>query len=460
MEIQQRANGVWSTRWTFILAATGSAVGLGNIWKFPYIAGENGGAAFVLVYLACIALVGIPIMIAEVMLGRRGRMSPINSMLHLAKESGVSRWWSSIGWAGILAGVFILSFYSAVAGWALHYIFLSVNGGLQGMTAEASGAEFTHLLANTEALVGWHTLFMAMTLGIVSAGVVKGLGRAVTVMMPVLFALLIVLAIYSAIVGDFAAGWHFLFDFNASKLEWNSVLTALGHAFFTLSLGMGAIMAYGAYMPDNTPDNKTSVGRTVLTVAILDTLVALVAGLVIFPIVFASPDIEPSAGPGLLFVSLPVAFGSMVGGQVFAVVFFTLITLAALSSAISILEPTVAWLVESKRCSRARAVWCLGALIWLVGLGAVFSFNIWEDVKLYGMTFFDVLDFLTAKIMLPLGGLLIALFVGWRMNSSAIVEELGSIQQGAYKYWLRILRYVSPLLVAIVFVMSLLDKFS
>jgi NSS family neurotransmitter:Na+ symporter len=451
---------MWATRWTFIFAATGSAVGLGNIWKFPYIAGENGGGAFVLVYLACIALIGVPIMMAETLLGRRGRMSPINSMLYLARESNASRWWSGIGWSGILAGVFILSFYSVIAGWALHYLFLSASGELRSVTAEASGAAFSSLLENTSALIAWHTVFMLLTLGIVIAGVVKGLGRAVSVMMPLLFLLLLVMLVYSALLGDFAAGWNFLFAFNASDLEWDSVLVALGHAFFTLSLGMGAIMAYGAYMPSDSPERSISLGRTVLTVAILDTVVALVAGLVIFPIVFASVSIEPSAGPGLLFVSLPVAFASMLGGQLFSVIFFALIALAALSSAISIVEPTVAWLVENRRCSRAKVVLYLGALVWLVGLGTVFSFNDWKDITFYGMTFFDGLDFLTANIMLPLGGFFIAIFVGWFMKKEAIIDELGVIDRGANKYWLRILRYVSPVLVAIVFVMSLSDKFS
>ncbi len=457
MELQQRVNGIWHARWVFVLAATGSAVGLGNIWKFPYITGENGGGAFVLVYLFCIALIGIPIMIAEVLLGRRGRMSPINSMLYLARESGVSSWWSGIGLLGMLAGIFILSFYSVIAGWSLHYILLSLGGDLYQISADASGSIFSDLLANTSALIAGHTVFMLMTVGIVMAGVIKGLGRAITIMMPLLFALLLIMLVYSAILGDFAAGWNFLFAFNASNLEWESVLAALGHAFFTLSLGMGAIMAYGAYMPEQ---KKASIGNTVVTIAVLDTVVALVAGLVIFPIVFANPAIEPGAGPGLLFVSLPVAFGSMFAGQLFALVFFALITLAALSSAISILEPTVAWLVETRQVKRGHVTIALGALIWFVGLGTVFSFNHWADIKLWGLTFFDSLDFLTANIMLPLGGLFISLFVGWRMNKDALEEELGSIEQPPYKYWIRILRYVSPVLVAVVFIMSLIDKLS
>lgn len=454
MNIQQKVNGVWRTRWTFILAATGSAVGLGNIWKFPYITGENGGGAFVLVYLACIALIGIPIMIAEVMLGRRGRMSPINSMLYLARESNVSRGWSLIGWSGTLAGVFILSFYSVIAGWSMHYMALAAGGDFQQITGDGAGTLFSGLLADVTSLVTWHTVFMLVTLFIVMAGVVKGLGKAISIMMPLLFVILLVMMGYSFVEGNFAAGLNFLFAFDESKLEWNSVLIAMGHAFFTLSLGMGAIMAYGAYMPEE----KVSIGNTVIVVALLDTLVALVAGLVIFPIVFANPGIEPSAGPGLLFVSLPIAFGNMAGGQVFGFMFFLLVALAALSSAISIIEPTVAWLVESRIASRIKSTLGLGFVIWFVGLGTVLSFNNWADYTLFGRTFFDTLDFLTANIMLPLGGLLIAVFVGWRMRASVLVEELGPIDQGGYKYWLRILRYVSPVLLAIVFVMPLVEK--
>jgi len=451
MNVQQKVNGVWGSRWVFILAATGSAVGLGNIWKFPYITGENGGGAFVLVYLACIALIGVPIMIAEVMLGRRGRMSPINSMLLLARESNASQWWASVGWFGTLAGIFILSFYSVIAGWALQYMSLSAGGEFNQITGEASGAAFSGLLADVGSLVTWHTVFMVLTLLIVMAGVVKGLGKAISVIMPLLLILLLVMLGYSITEGNFAAGWDFLFAFDASKLEWNSVLVALGHAFFTLSLGMGAIMAYGSYMPEE----KVSIGNTVIIIAVLDTLIALIAGLVIFPIVFANPAIEPGAGPGLLFVSLPVAFGNMAGGQLFGFMFFALVALAALSSAISIIEPTVAWLVESRMASRIKATLGLGFAIWFVGLGTVFSFNHWADYTLFGKTFFDSLDYLTANVMLPLGGLLIAIFVGWFMNAGAIVEELGPIDQGGYKYWLRILRYVSPVLLAIVFVMSL-----
>ncbi|MGH1441558.1 MAG: sodium-dependent transporter [Cellvibrionaceae bacterium] len=475
MHQKQGVHGRWRHRWTFILAAVGSAVGLGNIWKFPYIAGENGGGAFVLVYLACIALIGIPIMIAEVLLGRRGRMSPINSMLYLAKSSRCSHWWSGVGYSGALAGLFILSFYSVVAGWAFHYFILAVSGELANIDGENSGVLFTSLLKNIGTLTLWHTVFLSITLCVVAAGVVKGLGMVARYVMPLLFALLVVLVFYSAIVGEFGSALGFLFSFDTTKLTWSGVLVALGHAFFTLSLGMGAIMAYGAYMPtraadtgesvlgegvsgEGTSERQVSLAKTVFTIAMLDTLVAILAGLVIFPIVFASPSIEPSAGPGLLFVSLPVAFGGMAAGSLFASVFFFLVIIAAVSSAISMIEPTVAWLVEEKQHSRMKTTLLLGMLVWFVGLGTVFSFNIAENFTLFGNTFFGLLDFLTANIMLPLGGLLIAIFVGWFLPTVVLREELGDISRGYYRWWYFLIRYVSPVLLALVFILTLAKK--
>ncbi|ODS24386.1 transporter [Candidatus Endobugula sertula] len=448
---QQGINGIWSSRWIFILAATGSAVGLGNLWKFPYVAGEHGGGAFVLVYVVCIALIGIPILLAEVMLGRRGRMSPINSMLYLAKESNVSRWWSCIGYTGVLAGLLTLSFYSVVAGWSLHYVVLSLTNKLYQISATDSKLVFNALLKDPWQLIFWHTVFMLLTISVVGAGVIKGLGRAISIMMPLLFILLFVLLGYSTFVGDFEAGWRFLFSFDTSKLTWASILDALGHAFFTLSVGMGVMIAYGAYMPEK----KASLGRTVLAVTVLDTLIALMVGLAIFSIVFANPSIKLSSGPGLLFVSLPVAFGNMVMGQLFAVIFFLLVAIAALSSAISLIEPAVAWLVEYKGYKRYRLVFVLGFIIWCIGLGSVFSFNYWSELKLFGKTFFESLSFLTANILLPVGGLLTALFVGWRMDRDSVIDEVGDIQRGPYRWWFRVLRFVSPVLLMIVFLTSL-----
>jgi NSS family neurotransmitter:Na+ symporter len=450
MAEQESIHGLWRNRWLFILAATGSAVGLGNIWKFPYITGENGGGAFVLIYLACIFLIGIPVMVAEATLGRMGRQSPINTMHALVKDQGANRLWRGIGWMGAAAGFLILSFYSVIAGWALAYVFRMAGGEFDGATGESVGQTFGALIGNPEALLGWHTVFLVMTIAIVARGVNKGLEKAISILMPMLFLILIVLLGYSMSTDGFGQGFDFLFSFDFSKITSESVIVALGHAFFTLSLGMGAIMAYGAYMPSNV-----SVGKTVVTVAFLDTIIALAAGLVIFPIVFSN-GLEAGAGPGLLFQTLPLAFSQMPGGTFFGTIFFVLIVFAALSSAISLGEPVVAWAVEKKGLSRAKAGVYVGALTWVLGIGTVLSFNLWSDYKLFGKTFFDTLDFLTANIMLPLGGLLIALFAGWAMREKDVRDAVRMESPLMYNAWRFVLKFIAPLAVAIVLINGLL----
>lgn len=452
---QRGIHGVWSNRWTFILAATGSAVGLGNIWKFPYMAGENGGGAFVLVYLVCIALIGIPIMKAEVLIGRHGRMSPINSMHYAIKEAGAPRAWAGIGWMGVAAGLMIMAFYSAVAGWALKYAWATGTGVFTDMESAAIGDQLAVLLADPGQLFLWHSIFCLMTAGVVALGVNRGLGSVAKYMMPLLLASLLVLVGYSFFHGDFAAGFHFLFDFNLQRLSWNSVLAALGHAFFTLSLGMGAIMAYGAYMPASA-----SIGKTIISVGILDTLVALASGLAIFPLVFANPSLEPSAGPGLLFVSVPIAFAAMPLGALFGTLFFILITLAAWTSSVSLMEPGVAWLVERKRIRRVPATFLLTGFSWLLGITCVLSFSLWAEFKPWFLLFktpFDFLDFLTSQLMLPLGGLLIAVFVGRVMKRHTVKQEMRAPKL-VFDAWYFILRFISPVLVALVMILTLIDS--
>lgn len=449
MSDQKRGmHGIWAGRWTFILAATGSAVGLGNLWKFPYITGENGGGAFVLVYLACILLAGIPVMLAEVLLGRKTRLSPINAMAKMTEETGAPKLFHGIGWMGAASGFFILSFYSVIAGWALLYVGKIASGAFVGINADGSGAAFGAMLADPVGLTIWHTVFMFLTGAVIARGVNKGLEAALKILMPVLFILMLILFGYSLTTPGFMQGFHFLFDFDFSKLSGESVVVALGHSFFTLSLGMGAIMAYGAYMPQ-----EQSLGKTIMWVGLLDTLVALIAGMIIFAIVFSN-GLEPSSGPGLMFVSLPIAFGSMPGGIFFGTVFFILVSIAAWSSAISIAEPAVAWAVE-KGITRVKATAAICGFAWFLGLGTVLSFNEWAEYKLFGKTFFDTLDFLTANIMLPLGGLLIAIFVGWFVSSDAVKKEANIENETLFKVWRFILRFVSPAAVSIIFLHGL-----
>lgn len=442
-------HGIWTNRWTFILAATGSAVGLGNIWKFPYITGENGGGAFVLVYLACILAAGIPVMLAEVLIGRKARLSPIHALREMTNEYEAPKFFRSIGWMGALAGFFILSFYSVIAGWTLSYIGKMASGEFTGASGDVAEASFGALLSDPVMLTVFHTIFMLLTGFVIARGVKLGLENTLRVLMPLLFVMLLMLLGYAMTTPGFTQALHFLFDFDFSKLTGESVVVALGHSFFTLSLGMGAIMAYGAYMPQ-----EASLGKTVLTVGFLDTLVALVSGVIIFAIVYSN-GLEPGAGPGLMFQTLPIAFGALPGGDIIGTVFFVLVAIAAWSSAISIAEPAVAWAVESG-LSRVTATIVVCGLAWLLGIGTVLSFNEWSEFKFMGRTIFDNLDFVTANIMLPLGGILIAVFVGWFMKERHVAKEASMKSTLIYNVWRVMVRFVSPLAVLYIFVNGLI----
>ncbi|MCF7979744.1 MAG: sodium-dependent transporter [Chromatiaceae bacterium] len=442
-------HGMWSSRLAFIFAATGSAVGLGNIWRFPYTAGEYGGGAFVIIYLICVAAIGVPIMIAEIMLGRRGRQSPINSMRALAEQAGASRAWQLLGWMGILSGFLILSFYSVIAGWTLAYVFRAGAGLFEGIDGAASEAIFSALVADPERLLAWHTVFMVLVVMVVARGVASGLEMAVRVLMPTLFLLLVVMVLYASQAGDFAAGLSYLFTPDFGELRANAgdaILSAMGQAFFSLSLGMGAIMIYGSYL-----SSHASIGGNVAIIAGMDTLVALLAGLAIFPIVFAQ-GLEPSSGPGLIFQTLPVAFGQMPFGAFFGVLFFLLLAFAAWTSAISLLEPMVAYLVENKGFSRVRAALLAGVAVWLLGITCLLSLNAWAGFTVFGKGILDLFDYLTANVLLPLGGIFIAIFAGWVLDETVSRDEL-SATNGAvlYRIWRGLIRWLAPVCVVLVF---------
>jgi len=458
--VRTSMHGYWSSRFAFVLAAAGSAVGLGNIWKFPYMAGENGGGAFVLLYLLCIALFGIPVMMSEVLLGRRGRSSPVNTMTSLAVEENRSKAWRFLGLMGVLAGFLILSYYSVIAGWALAYVLETVSGTFSGINGEQAGQVFDNLIANPKRLLFWHSVFIVITMLVVARGVSKGLESAVKFLMPALFVLMVLLVGYAIVNGNFIEGVKFLFTPDFSKITPEVVLNAMGQAFFSLSLGMGAIMMYGSYLPDDA-----SIATTSFQVAFADTLVAILAGLAIFPIVFAN-GLEVGQGPGLVFNTLPLAFGQMTGGLVFGAIFFILLVFAAWTSAISLIEPAVAWLVEKLSISRITSSIICGLVTWLFGLGTVFSFNSWNKIELFNGTFlneksfFVLIDDLTQKIMLPLGGVLICIFAAWLMSEKSRREELKIKHETAYKTWRFLARYITPIGVIVIFlhVLGVLDK--
>jgi len=453
--IRTSIHGQWSSRWIFILAATGSAVGLGNIWRFPYLAGENGGGAFVLVYLFCVVMMGIPIMMAEILLGRRGRKSPVNTMHTLAAEEGLNSNWYLLGWLGVIAGFIILSYYSVIAGWTIAFIFKTGMGDFIGLNADQTTAIFSELISNPVVLLFWHTIFMFLTIYVVSRGVKSGLEQAVKFLMPALFILLLIMVGYAMSTEKFFDGLSYLFipDFDslADKNLFSDVfLPALGQAFFSLSIGMGAIMIYGSYL-----SKESSITFNCFVIALADTSVAILAGVAIFPIVFTY-GLEPSGGPGLIFISLPIAFGQMPFGTFFGSLFFILLMFAAWTSSISLLEPAVSWLVENRNMTRIKAAYIAGFIAWFLGLLTVLSFNHWAfeftfagTIKENGL--FNIFDILTSNIMLPLGGVLVAIFTSWLMSRSSTIDELGVGDKNIYKIWRFIVRYIAPLGVIIIF---------
>lgn len=444
-------HGMWRSRLVFVLAATGSAVGLGNIWRFPYITGENGGGAFIAVYLVSVLLLGIPIMISEVMLGRAGRCSPVLTMRRLVARAGANPAWVFIGWNGVIAGFLILSYYEVIAGWTLNYAY-NYLATLFNATAEAAPptlaaaqSQWEAFLANPWRLILCQTIFVAITVAAIARGVTKGLEVVIIWFMPTLFILLLGLAAYSISIGDIAATIDYIFRFNWDALSINGLLAAVGQAFFTLSIGMGAMMAYGSYLPANA-----SIPGTVATIALLDTLAAVLAGLVIFPIVFLN-GLEPVSGPGLLFVTLSHAFNSMAAGAIVGTLFFALVAIAALTSLISLTEPVLSWIVERYNAKRWRVAISIGVICWLLGLGTVFSFNEWQHWHLIGtFTFFELIDYLTANIMLPLGGFFIAIFAGWVLPKEVVQRQL-ALGTNALLCWRIATRLIAPAGVLLIF---------
>ena len=444
---QERSSlhGQWSSRLTFILAVTGSAIGLGNIWKFPYIAGENGGGAFVLIYLVCIFIIGFPIMVSEIMLGRRGRRNPITSMKILGHEEQGNEAWKYVGLIGLMAGFIILSYYSVIAGWTLHYFKLSIFGELSNLDNETAQSVFGQLTASASTQLIYHTGFMIITIAIIAKGIKNGLERAVKLMMPGLLLILIILLLYSIFQGDFMAGVNFLLVPDFSKVTSQSILAAMGQAFFTLSLGMGCIVMYGAYLPKNE-----SIVGTTTTIIFCDTMIALLAGMVIFPIVFQF-GLEPTDGPGLIFLTLPLAFNEITGGYLFSGLFFILLGFAAITSALSLLEPSVAWMIENKNYSRNKSAFIIGILIWLLGFLSIFSFNVLSELTFWKGTLFDNFDYIASNIMLPLSGLLFTIFASWVMKRKNSMDELSDIPINLYRLWRFGARYIAPIGVILVF---------
>ncbi len=433
------ARGVWGSKLGFVLAAAGSAVGLGNIWRFPYVTGENGGAVFVIIYIFCVFLIGIPVIFAELSIGRHTQKNPVGAIEKIAPRS----YWKILGYLGVLTGLCILSYYALIAGWTVGYIYKSLFH---------ETTLFNEFITDTTASLSLYILFLLLTIGIVFGGIAGGIERWSKILMPLLPVLLISITIYVLTLDGAMEGVAFYLQPDFSEVSARTFLVALGQAFFSLSLGMGAMMTYGSYL--SKKENIVSAGSTVV---IFDILIALLAGFAIFPAIFAFGK-SPAEGPALVFVILPEIFDAMPGGMLVGGVFFILLSIAALTSAISLLEVPVAFLIDEKNISRKIAVWIVGGITFLVGLPSALSFGnvgFFSDLPFWeGRSFFDLVDFTFGTVALPLGGMFLAIFVGWRWGAHNASTELnegnGTFIGIQSRIWIFLIKYICPIVILIV----------
>ena len=449
MAIKKIRMTTWSNRPAFLLATIGGAVGLGNLWRFPYIAGENGGGGFVIVYLIFVFLLGLPIIAGEMLIGRRGRRNAIHSISNLIKENNANSIWKSIGYLSLLVPFIGLSYYAVVAAWSLDYLTLAIKNTFEGFDKNIAQSIFSQRaeLPIYQAFI--HGIFISMTIWVVARGINNGIEKISKILMPILFLVIIILVLYGIINADFKSAVEFLFKPDFSKLSGQSVLIALGQALFSLAAGAGVLITYSAYMPADY-----SIKHSAAVICIGDTIVALLAGLAIFPIVFAN-GLSPNEGPELIFITLPIAFGNMTGGYIISILFFILLLFAAYTTAIGMLEPIVSWLEERYPGKRKQLSIIAGFSIWVFGLGSVFSFSILTNfypLNFIGIekNFFGLADYTVANILLPLNALLIAAFSGWVIKQSVFNEEFSQDTSSWRIYWRFINRYIAPVAIFIV----------
>lgn len=431
-----------------ILATVGCAVGLGSIWRFPYMVGANGGAAFLLVFIICTVLLGLPIMITEFFIGRKSRSNAAGAFKKLAPDTN----WSLIGYNGVLAAFLILGFYSVVSGWTLEYIWQAVSGSLAGKTTAEFTADFKTFSSNALRPIGWTLLFVALTHIIIVKGVEKGIERASKIMMPALFLILLVLCIRSVTLPGASEGLSFLFKPDFDKITSSVILSAMGQTFFALSIGMGCLITYSSYF-----SNDTKLELTAIQVTTLNTLVALLAGIMVFPAVF-SFGIEPTAGPELVFITLPNVFEQLPFGNIWSFIFFILLALAALTSTISLHEVATAYVHEEYSMSRKKAAWIVSTGVSIIAVFCSLSFGVLKEYTIAGLTIFEALDYLTAKIMMPLGGMMICIFVGFRIDKKILKEELtnrGTVTFHFFTMYAFFIKYIAPVAIGIIFLNEL-----
>lgn len=449
----KKDRGNFGSKLGVILASAGSAVGLGNIWRFPYETGNHGGAAFILIYLGCILLLGLPIMIAEFLIGRHSQANTARAYQILAPGTQ----WRWVGRMGVLAGFLILGYYSVVAGWTLEYIFEAVSNSFAGKTPAEFISSFQSFSSNPWRPALWLTLFLLATHFIIVKGVEKGIEKSSKIMMPTLFIIILVLVGCSVTLPGASRGIEFLLKPDFSKVDGNVFLGAMGQAFFSLSLGMGCLCTYASYF-----SKDTNLTRTAFSVGIIDTFVAVLAGFIIFPAAF-SVGIQPDAGPSLIFITLPNVFQQAFSGipvlaYIFSVMFYVLLALAALTSTISLHEVVTAYLHEEFNFTRGKAARLVTAGCILLGVLCSLSLGVTKDFTIFGLGMFDLFDFVTAKLMLPLGGLFISIFTGWYLDKKLVWSEItnnGTLKVPIYKLIIFILKYVAPIAISVIFINEL-----
>lgn len=441
-----RKSETFSSRFGFIMASVGSAVGLGNFWRFPYTAGENGGGAFIVIYILCVLFIAVPLLMAEYAMGRKSGMSAIEGVQSLARAESKSQNWGIVTWIGSLTAFFILSFYMVISAWLIAYIIQALGGNLSGTTAEESGQNFLNTIGQGEHPLNsrWYILmllglFIAANVFVVGRGVKGGLERAATILMPLFFVMVLVVVGFSMANGDVARTVSFIFEPKWEDVGFKTLLAALGQAFFSIGVGVGLMITYGAYL-----DRDTNIPKSSAIIAASDTFVALIAGFAIFPIVFAA-GLNEGSGPSLFFVSMPVAFEAIPGGAIFAVVFFSLALFAAFTSSISLMEVGVSWLEERQGVTRIGAASGVGFVLFMVGAAYVFS-----------LEYLDFMDFMTEGLLLPLGGLLAAIFAGWILSRDMLTSELG--EGTIMNVWRFLTRWFVPPFIGLVLVFGFMDK--
>ena len=442
---------LWTSRFAFLMASVGFAVGLGNIWRFPYVAGQNGGSAFVLVYLCCALAIGIPVVMAELMLGRRGKAAPPMAMAAVAAESGRSRQWRWLGGLGLATAWTIQVVYAVVVGWVLWYLFRAVLTGFAGVDAVTATANYDAVRADIRGMLLWTLIGLGITWLIVYAGLQDGVERAVSTLMPLLFVLLLLLAVFNAFSPGFVEAIDWLLSPDFSRVGPETLLAAVAQAFFSIGVGMGAMMTYGAYLP-----REYSISVSAVVIALVDTLVALLAGLVIFPAVFRF-GLDPASGPGLIFETLPVAFAQMPGGHLFSSLFFLMLTAAGITSMVGFSESISAWLKERFALSRHLSATLVVGSVSVFSVLSILSYNVLGSLRLGGRNFNELFSFLSDQVMLPVGGLLIAVFAGWFMHREYSQNEFATLSEPAYALWRFLIRYLVPPALFLIFVLGIME---